>query len=268
MPKDSHGARRDALGGPSGVTGIRPREAEVERFAALEETAASVILQRDEALYAEGDPADHSYRVVEGGIRLVVLLSGGDRVVTDFYLPGDFFGYVDAAERFGSAQALSGTILRRYRRTDVSALAAADANLWSYLAEATTEAMRASRRHLIRISHASAPVRLASFLLEMADRSRTTDGRIYLPMPRADIADHLGLVVETLSRSLRKLEQARLIALDRTNCVKILDRRALHALAGGREDDGPPRKRGRARTIEVAPGSSGRKGVRPRKSEA
>jgi CRP/FNR family transcriptional regulator, nitrogen fixation regulation protein len=161
--------------------------------------------EADEEIYAEGDRAAHFYKVVSGAVRTYKLLDDGRRQIAGFHLPGDIFG-VEAGEehRFG-AEAVTETTLAVHRRSDRAMMGALDR----------------AQEHMILLGRKSAKERIASFLLGLAERTRSATA-VELPMSRGDIADHLGLTVESVSRSLTQLERAGIIELPTNRRMVVL----------------------------------------------
>ncbi len=114
------------------------------------------------------------------------------------------------------------------KRSAVSALAARNNEVASQLWNLTSRELRRMQGHLLLLIK-SAHERVAGFLLEMNERSPGTN-QIDLPMSRQDIADYLGLTIETVSRTLTSLESTATIALPSTRRIVLKDRDALGAL--------------------------------------
>lgn len=179
-----------------------------------------------EEIYAEGDRVVHFYKVVSGAVRTYRLLSDGRRQIDGFHLPGDIFGLEAGAERRTGADALTGTTLAAFRRGDREALTGGA----GALAQEVVAAMLRALDHMMLLGRKSARERVASFLLGLAERAGT-DGAIALPMSRTDIADHLGLTIESVSRTLTRLERDGVIALPaHRRTVLLRDKAALRRL--------------------------------------
>jgi CRP-like cAMP-binding protein len=196
-------------------------------LAALETLGSFLQVKRGQEIYVEGDAAEYCYRLVEGCVRTVKSLADGTRQLGDILLPGDFFGFELSGNHFFSAQAVTGVVLRRFPRRLVMTHAAQDPGLASHLHTMTARDLQATRRQMVRLMRKSAAERMASFLIEMADRATSSDSYIHLPMSRTDIADYLGLVIETVSRTLTQFKRKKLIAMKDANHIKLLDREAL-----------------------------------------
>ncbi|QRE75949.1 helix-turn-helix domain-containing protein [Methylobacterium aquaticum] len=183
-----------------------------------------------EEIYAEGDRVVHFYKVVSGAVRTYRLLSDGRRQIDGFHLPGDIFGLEAGAERRTGADALTGTTLAAFRRGDREALTGGAGALAQEVVAAMLRALERAQDHMMLLGRKSARERVASFLLGLAERAGT-DGAIALPMSRTDIADHLGLTIESVSRTLTRLERDGVIALPaHRRTVLLRDKAALRRL--------------------------------------
>ena len=201
-----------------------PRSPEVD---AIRLIGMTTHVMRDQEVFGEGEPADHVYKVVRGAVRGFRVLSDGRRQICDFYLPGDIFGIERGAEHRITAEALTDTVLVVGRR---SALAhendgATARRLW----ELAMIELGRSQDHALTLGRRSAAERVAGFLVDMADR--IGDGEhVELPMSRQDIADYLGLTIETVSRTLTQLQISALIELAGCRSIHLRKPRALAEL--------------------------------------
>jgi CRP/FNR family transcriptional regulator, nitrogen fixation regulation protein len=187
----------------------------------------TVHVVRDQEVFGEGEPADHVYKVVRGAVRGFRVLSDGRRQICDFYLPGDIFGIERGAEHRITAEALTDTILVVSRRSALGHESDATAvlRLWDL---AMIE-LRRSQDHTVTLGRRSATERVAGFLVDMAER--IGDGEhVELPMSRQDIADYLGLTIETVSRILTLLQISGMITLVGCRSVDLRKPRALAEL--------------------------------------
>ena len=164
---------------------------------------AVVSYRRNTELFGENEPADYLYKVVSGGVRTYKILSDGRRQISAFYLPRDMFGLEFAGEYSCSAEAISDAKVLVVNRKTLTALAGRDAEIARELFVLTAhELQRVHKRVLLLVK--TAQERVASFV-EMAERG-SAGNAIELPMSRQDIADYLGLTIETVSRTLTSLE--------------------------------------------------------------
>jgi CRP/FNR family transcriptional regulator, nitrogen fixation regulation protein len=162
-------------------------------------------------IYSEDEPAEYLYMVISGAVRTYKILSDGRRQIGGFYLPGDVFGHEFADEHTLSAEAIADANVLVIKRSMLAALTAHNAGVARELFALTGhEAQRMQERVLLLIK--TAQERVVGFLLEMAERVPVGNA-IELPMSRQDIADYLGLTIETVSRTLTSLEDSAAIEL-------------------------------------------------------
>jgi CRP/FNR family transcriptional regulator, nitrogen fixation regulation protein len=190
----------------------------------LRVVGATKTYSRDEEIFAEGDRADYVFRVVSGVVRTTRALADGRRQIADFYLPGDVFGVEPAAEWSATAEAVGDVVLVVARRSSIAGDPDQAPKLWR---QALSE-LRRCRDHVLALTHRSAVERLASFLLDLSMRLGVSDS-LELPMSRQDIADYLGLTIETVSRTMTQLQCDGLLRLN--GCRQVVFVRAA-ALAG------------------------------------
>ena len=185
---------------------------------------AVMTYPRDAEIFGENEPADYLYKVVSGTVRTYKILSDGRRQVSGFYLPGDIFGLEVTDEHTLSAEAISDAKVLVVKRIALSNLASRDPLVAQQLFALTgRELHRVQDRTLLLIKNARE--RVASFLLEMAERA-SENNTIELPMSRQDIADYLGLTIETVCRTLTSLETASAIEVSASSRRILLRNRA------------------------------------------
>jgi CRP/FNR family transcriptional regulator, nitrogen fixation regulation protein len=190
---------------------------------------ATMVYPRNTEIFGENEPADYLYKVVSGSVRTYKILSDGRRQVGGFYLAGDIFGLEFANEHTLSAEAISDTKVLVVKRGALTALAGRDASVAQQLFTLTgRELCRVQDRILLLVK--SAQERVASFLLEMAER--VSGNSIELPMSRQDIADYLGLTIETVSRTLTSLECAAAIEVPTSRRIVLRNRSVLSRMNG------------------------------------
>jgi CRP/FNR family nitrogen fixation transcriptional regulator len=197
-------------------------------FGCVELKGAVIEFHRNEEIFGEGESADYVYKVLHGVVRRYKLLSDGRRQIGAFYLAGDMFGLEPGDEHGSSAEAIADSSILAVRRSTLLKSAERNSevarNLWSL----TACELRRSQDHALLLIK-SARERLAAFLLDMADRL-TGNGTVELPMPRQDIADYLGLTIETVSRILTQLAEACVIKVVTSRQIVLRDRSILSAL--------------------------------------
>lgn len=198
--------------------------------AGLDRVGTIITITREQPLFFANDPAECYFKVVKGAVRSCRLLADGRRHIGDFFLPGDFIGLdADKAYPF-TAEAVTDTTLIRYSRRKVDALAAQEPKIAKSLVDIMRSGLSVARERSLLLGHMTAVERLASFLLEIADR--TDDLHVDLPMTRTDIGDYLGLTMETVSRTFRQLKEGGVIKQRSIHEVAIVDRPGLEEFAG------------------------------------
>lgn len=185
---------------------------------------------RNVEIYGENEPADYFYKVISGTVRTYKVLNDGRRQIGAFYLPGDVFGLETSDEHAFSAEAINDCNIMIIKRSSVVALAARDANVARQLWTWTGQELKRVQDHILLLIK-TAQERVASFLLEMAARM-DSDREFELPMSRQDIADYLGLTIETVSRTLTQLENCAAIELPSSRQVVLRNRATLGRLNG------------------------------------
>ena len=181
---------------------------------------------RDQEVFGAGEPATRVYKVRSGAVRCFKLLSDGRRQISDFYLPGDVFGVVAGLEHRVTAEALADTTLTVARRSALTDGAGDEIGRAQALWRLAIGDLQRSQDHALTLGRRSATERVASLLIDIAQRLDTQD-TLVLPMTRQDMADYLGLTIETVSRTLSQLQAAGLIRVGGCRLVELLDRDAL-----------------------------------------
>jgi len=161
---------------------------------------------RGTEIFGEAEPAEYVYQVVEGAVRSYKLLSDGRRQIGAFHLVGDIFGLENGAVHRFTAEAIVDTTVRLARRVSLEHVAATDALVARNLLTMTTSNLQHAENHMLLLGRKTSLERVAAFLLEM-DGRLTASGVMALPMSRRDIADYLGLTLETVSRALSHLHE-------------------------------------------------------------
>jgi CRP-like cAMP-binding protein len=216
----------------SEITTIRtPRTGSTHALSdTLDMMGAPMSFSRNEEIYGEAEPADYLYKVVSGAVRMYRVLNDGRRQIGAFYLPGDMFGLEPGEdEHASSAEAIGDVTVLVFKRSAVFALSARETDVARQLWEMTARELHRAHNHMLLLIK-SAQERVASFLLEMAGRGSSEADEVTLPMSRLDIADFLGLTIETVSRTITHLEHAHTIALTSSRRVALRNRAALSRL--------------------------------------
>jgi CRP-like cAMP-binding protein len=191
---------------------------------------APLTFKRNAEIYNESEPAEYLYKVISGAVRTYKGLVDGRRQIGAFYMPGDVFGLEAGDEHSFAAEAICDCMVLMVKRDALVALASRDSEAACELWTITSRELHRAQSHLVTLVK-TAEERVAGFLLEMS--ARTCGGnQVELPMTRQDIADHLGLTMETVSRTMTQLEDAAAIELPTSRRVVLRNRAALGRLNG------------------------------------
>jgi len=220
---------RSVSGQPTARTGrtVPPLSAR-SSATAIELMGAAMPFARDAEIYGENEPAEYLYKVVSGTVRTYKVLNDGRRQIGAFYLPGDVFGLEVGDVYTFSAEAIIDCKVLVIKRSSVIGLAARDNGVARELWTMTASELQRVQDHILLLIK-TAQERVAGFLLEMSGRSAMRD-EINLPMSRQDIADYLGLTIETVSRTLTQLEHSAAIAVPSSRRIVLRNRGALNRL--------------------------------------
>src|SRR5262249_53224532 len=163
---------------------------------------------RKTEIVRQDDPADHVYEVISGTVCTCKMLREGRRQVAGFYFAGDVFGLESAQQHSVAAEAITSAKVRIFKKRALTALASSSLEVADQLLALTTRELARKQDHLLLLISTTAEERIICFLIDMVQRaSPRDDDRIDLPMSRRDIADYLGLTIETVSRVLWDLER-------------------------------------------------------------
>jgi CRP-like cAMP-binding protein len=209
-----------------GFAGSQPDA--LDALVALERIGVRRSFSRENEIYAEGDASDSWYRVISGTIRICKLLPDGRRHIAEFCFAGDCFGLNTSGARGFSAEAVGDVVLMRYPLRATERLLDDNPQLARRICDITLRDLAHAQSRMLLLGRMTAPERVASFLLEMSER-RDAQRAFDLPMSRLDIADYLGLTIETVCRALTALKRAGTIAIPNSHRIELCDRRALAA---------------------------------------
>ena len=209
-----------------------PRQAPPTAVMSLDDvgqvTGSPMSFARNEEVYGDGEPAEFIYQVISGAVRTYKVLNDGRRQICAFHLPGDVFGLEGGDEHSFSAEAVNQSTILVVKRSTVTALAAKDPAVSRQLWNLTACELQKMQDHVMLLIK-NAQERVVSFLLQMARRMPVAN-EIELPMSRQDIADYLGLTIETVSRTLTQLETRATIALPSSRRIVLRNRGLLDRL--------------------------------------
>jgi len=231
---------------PCGLCDVRPfsvcsaiEDRDLPRLAAL---AHPFTVEPGRAFITEGDPADNFFNVTSGTAKLFKMLPDGRRQITGFTGMGHFLGLAVSSTYAFGAEAVDTMRICRFSRPRLRALIEDFPALERRLLEAASNELVVAQEQMLLLGRKTARERLASFLIARADGQTlgpsgcvhiARSGRVRLPMTRTDIADYLGLTIETVSRTLTRLRAERLIEIPTPAEIVLRDMPALESLASG-----------------------------------
>lgn len=227
-----HDAAFRPVTGPFGVADLA-----VGRLAPTDGAVSSYA--PGEEVVGEGDPADSYFLVVKGMFRSVKVTRDGRRQIFAFYLPGDMCGLEPGETYDLTIEAVNAGSLAALSRTACKARMNRDPQFNVAVFDGATRALALSVDHMTMVGRSSAEERLAWFLMMLRQRTNAP-GRnppvVELVMQRQDIADYLGLTIETISRTFTHMKERGLIALPTTRRVELLNVGGLQRLASADRD--------------------------------
>jgi CRP/FNR family transcriptional regulator, nitrogen fixation regulation protein len=184
---------------------------------------------RHKEIYAEGSRSKHWYQINSGTVRLVTLLADGRRHIGNFCYAGDCFGFEVGNIRTFSAEAVEDCIIYRYPRPSLGRLIAEFPQVAQQLWNLTLRDLAHAQSQTAILARMTAPMRIASFLLDHSARHGSST-LLDLSMSRADVADYLGLTVETVCRVLSRFTELKLIAIPTVNQIEVIDMHAVETI--------------------------------------
>ena len=195
--------------------------------AGLFRLSISMTFAKDEEIYGQDEDADLIYRVLEGAVRTTRVMADGRRQIGDFYLAGDIFGLeTGPAHRF-AAEAVRDSVILVIK---ASALKTPGEDMQRLGWEATRRELERAQEHVLLLGRKTACERVASFLKGLSDKSGDAPV-VDLPMGRQDMADYLGLTIETVSRMLSQLQSGRIVSFCATRQFRVVNPESLARLA-------------------------------------
>lgn len=205
-------------------------------LARLSAIAAVTEVASGQGFIDEGEPAGCFFNLTAGTAKLFKLLPDGRRQITGFVGPGQFLGLAVSDTYAFSAEAIQRVRFCRFQRAALRTLLDDFPLMEKRLLEVASNELVAAQEQMLLLGRKTARERLASFLV-MQSRQGMPSGqsrqRFRLPMTRSDIADYIGLTIETVSRTLTRLRTEGLIDFAAQSEVLICRPIALEGLAGG-----------------------------------
>lgn len=187
-------------------------------------------------VFREGDPADHVYSISAGAVKLYKLMSDGRRQIIGFLFAGDMFGLGLDGGYVYTAETVTSTQLCRFTHRKLESLLVEIPKLERRMFSRAVKDLVAAQEQMLLLGRKTAKEKVATFLLKLSRRAEQqglSASPVALPMSRADIADYLGLTIETVSRTFTQLKREGVIGLPASGHVILVDAAALKDLAEG-----------------------------------
>jgi CRP-like cAMP-binding protein len=209
---------------------------ELKTFDEILSGQTSRKLDPGQHLFHQGDDDRNIYKIESGLVRLYRILSDGRRQIISLRFAGDVLGFEAAAERQCSAEAITPVKVRSLDENSTYRRLRDEPALAPQLLSLLSQELESARGQIAVLNRRSAIEKLAAFILEL-HRRQGECGTVEIPLSRTDIADFLGLTIETVSRNLTKLRTRGIIELPRIHSLVIIDLDRLEALADGEGED-------------------------------
>jgi CRP/FNR family transcriptional regulator len=204
-----------------------------EQLPRLTALAGGRRIDTGQTLFQEGDAAEEVFSLTDGMLKLYKLMSDGRRQIVGFLVPGDFLGLAFGQSYVYSAEAVMPTSVCRFRRHQFLGLLEDYPAMEKEILGRTSTELAAAQEQMLLLGRKTARERVASFIVALARRRKIErNGTLPLPMSRADIADYLGLTIETVSRTFTLFRKEGLIGLPDKHVVEIRRRAELEQVAG------------------------------------
>ncbi|MGI9499782.1 MAG: cyclic nucleotide-binding domain-containing protein [Geminicoccaceae bacterium] len=215
-----------------GLAYEKPRDELMEELG----LGVTVSVSAGRTIVIEGDPMEHVYRILSGAVRLYKAVADGRRQIIDFLAPSDCFGLTGLDEHAHSAEAITDVVMIRYPKRRLEAVIENRPDLGQQLFRLACAELSRAQQCMLLLGRKNADERIASFLLDLAvSQSVGSSDRacLHLYMSRQDIADHLGLTIETVSRIFTRFRHAGVISLQDRHVVLVRDALRLSQIAAG-----------------------------------
>jgi len=190
---------------------------DADELSFLEDMSGDAVFEEKSTLFREEDAAISVYNVTSGMVRLVRSLPDGRRQITGFAMAGDFLGLSLEKSWTFSAEAVTDVRTCRFKRSTFEDFSDRKPHLMKRMHEFATHELSLAQDHMVLLGRLTAEEKLATFLLELKRRWTRVEGHdialIKLPMGRQDIADYLGLTIETVSRTINQMQRDRKLVI-------------------------------------------------------
>lgn len=203
----------------------------------LSEISTQLIKLPKQTIYREGDAAEYLYNIRSGCVLMSKMLADGRRQIIDFLFAGDFFGFPYSDDYSYTVEAVTNVDVCLIPRQKINNKINKFPKLGRKLLDIASSKLQTSQDQILLLGRKKAKEKLCSFILSMANKTTKINdlptNMTYLPMGRSDIADYLGLTIETVSRQFTILSKDKIISIDGSPNVTILDKKRMMLIASG-----------------------------------
>lgn len=194
----------------------------------MQRLGVRMTFAKGEEIFGQDEDADLIHAVAKGAVRTIRVMSDGRRQIGDFYYSGDLVGLETGPTHRFSAEALTDCVVIVVKRSALRAFTG-DGELDRAIWEATQRELERTQEHLLMLGRKSACEKVASFLMDLAQRDGADS--VALPMGRQDMADYLGLTIETVSRMVTQLQASQIVEFPSSRTFRVARWDALERLA-------------------------------------
>jgi len=194
---------------------------------------------RGQTVCRDGDPAMNVFKIVAGIVRVAKILSDGSRVITGFFYPEEIFGLSADEHYLGDAEAIGDVKLRRLNRNRFQQAVDSSEQLRPQFVNWLCREMASAQARTVLLARKNAEERICDLLLALAQRAGNEHGpatEIEIPISRVDMADYLGLTIETVSRTMTNLIKRGIIQSNTRYRFTIRKPALLRSLADGGDE--------------------------------
>jgi CRP/FNR family nitrogen fixation transcriptional regulator len=187
------------------------RSSELNELAGHDVNCREFIYQRGSKIFGEAEPVENFYQVKSGAVRGFKSLTDGRRQILAFHLPGDIFGVENGGIHRFSTEAVVETTICQTNRRNILDKEGFNATALTNVRKLVTQNLEQAEIHLLLLGRKTAIEKVAAFLLEM-DIRLAAPPVLFLPMSRNDIADYLGLTLESVSRAMSRFKHGHILS--------------------------------------------------------
>ena len=208
----------------AGISVHSPRTATLANWPCSEaEPPRELKFAPGQTVFFDGDEAKFFFEILTGTIRCCRLTQDGRRQIYRFAGAREMLGLSGEKLHSYSAEAVTEVIVRRYRLVSLNTAMIEDQQMRERVLQSLRDELAAVRTQMTQLGQMSATEKVASFLIDLSERTADADGWLHIPMTRCDIADYLGLTIETVSRKINELKRLQVIDMKTPNDIRIAE---------------------------------------------